>query len=368
MAFYRKSQLNRHQRSLVPVYNANKINKSSVTQRSTFFVEREIRQSNNKLWTMASSGSGQASPPYRPYRHLKTLRGHENAVSCVKFSNDGNLLASASLDKTVILWSSSALTLLRRLVGHSEGISDLAWSSDSHYICSASDDRTLRIWDARSSAGECVKTLKGHSNFVFCVNFNPQSNLIVSGSFDETIRIWEVKTGKCLHVIRAHSLPVTSVHFNRDGSLIVSGSHDGSCKIWDTASGTCLKTLLEDKTAAVSFAKFSPNGKFILVATLNDTLKLWNYSTGKFLKIYTGHVNNVYCVTSTFSVTNGKYIVSGSEDHCVYLWDLQQKTMVQKLGGHSDTAISVSCHPSENKIASAALGNDKTVRIWFQDT
>lgn len=96
--------------------------------------------------------------------------------------------------------------------------------------------------------------------------------------------------------------------------------------------------------------------------------KLWNYSTGKFLKIYTGHVNNVYCVTSTFSVTNGKYIVSGSEDHCVYLWDLQQKTMVQKLEGHSDTAISVSCHPSENKIASAALGNDRTVRIWFQDT
>ncbi|KAM2003937.1 hypothetical protein ACFX15_027447 [Malus domestica] len=48
---------------------------------------------------MTSSGSGQASP-YRPYRHLKILRGHEDPVACVKYSNDGTLLASASLDKT----------------------------------------------------------------------------------------------------------------------------------------------------------------------------------------------------------------------------------------------------------------------------
>ncbi|TQD85956.1 hypothetical protein C1H46_028502 [Malus baccata] len=43
---------------------------------------------------MASSGSGQASPPYRPYRHLRILP--ESAMSCVKFSSDGSLLASAS--------------------------------------------------------------------------------------------------------------------------------------------------------------------------------------------------------------------------------------------------------------------------------
>lgn len=95
--------------------------------------------------------------------------------------------------------------------------------------------------------------------------------------------------------------------------------------------------------------------------------KLWNYCAGKFLKLYAGHTNRVYCITSTFSVTNGKYIVSGSEDKCVYLWDLQQKTMIQKLEGHTDTVISVTCHPTENKIASAGLDSDRTVRIWIQD-
>lgn len=95
--------------------------------------------------------------------------------------------------------------------------------------------------------------------------------------------------------------------------------------------------------------------------------RLWNFSTGKFLKTYTGHVNSKYCISATFSITNGKYIVSGSEDNCLYLWELQSRKIVQKLEGHSDPVISVACHPTENMIASGALGEDKTVKIWTQE-
>jgi len=71
-----------------------------------------------------------------------------------------------------------------------------------------------------------------------------------------------------------------------------------------------------------------------------------------------------YCIFANFSVTGGKWIVSGSEDSQVYIWNLQTKEIVQKLEGHTDVVLSTACHPTENMIASSSLETDKTIRIW----
>src|SRR5688572_7979976 len=77
-----------------------------------------------------------------------------------------------------------------------------------------------------------------------------------------------------------------------------------------------------------SHVRFSPNSKFLLAATQDSTIRLWNFQTSRCVKTYTGHTNRTYCIVVCFSTIKGTYVISGSEDAKVYIWDLQSRKLV----------------------------------------
>lgn len=77
---------------------------------------------------------------------------------------------------------------------------------------------------------------------------------------------------------------------------------------------------------------FTPNAKFVIAATLDSTIRLWDYQSDQTLKAYTGHTNRKYCIPSALTST-GKYLVAGSEDGKLIIWDVQTREIVQEVTG-----------------------------------
>lgn len=260
--------------------------------------------------------------PPRPYALLPFHGEHKRAVSSVAFAPTPReyvavstaRCATGSADGTAKIWDltpamlqsininddsggandkQSSSTPLKPLTlsGHTRGINDVAWSPSRRYLSTASDDKTLRLWDASTS--DALVEFKGHLAFVFSTHFSPVSDLMASGSFDSTVKLWDVRSGSCVSTLPAHSDPVTSVRFNYDGTCVASGSHDGLVRVWDTAAGQCLKTIVgEEKHGgaggsaagglAVGCVTFSPNGKYLLSGSLDGKVRLWDLVGGKW--------------------------------------------------------------------------------------
>ena len=116
-------------------------------------------------------------------------------------------------------------------------------------------------------------------------------------SFLLSVEIFYSLSGTCLKTLVGHSGAVTAVQFNLDGTLLISCSYDGKCCVWDVLSGCCLKSILSNENShlSISHARLSPNGKYLLMSTLDSIIRLWDYKIGqgRVLKTYQGIINFV---------------------------------------------------------------------------
>jgi WD40 repeat protein len=276
------------------------------------------------------------------------LVGHQGAVKGVAFSPNGQIVASASGDQTVKLWSRNG-KLLRTLIGHHSLVWDVAFSSDGNTIVSGSMDGTVKFWNLN---GNLRFQRIAHRGGVLAVSVS--NSLIVSAGSDKTIKLW-TGDGKLLQALTGHRGPVWDVAISRDEKLIVSGSEDKTVKLWNR-NGILLATLI-GHNSPVRRVAINPQGTVIASTSGDNTVKLWNRD-GVLLKTLFGHQNEVWGVA--FS-PDGQMLATAGNDQAIKLWKLDG-TLLTTFKGHSDWINGITFSPDGSLIASA--GQDKTVRLW----
>lgn len=335
---------------------------------------------------------------------MATLQGHHNWVLCCSWSPDGELIATGSMDNTIRLWESQkGKPSGDALRGHSKWITSLSWEpihlvkpGDKPRLATASKDGTIKIWDTTRRV--CLLTLSGHASSVSCIKWGGR-NVLYSGSHDKTIRCWDMNlNGKCINILKSHAHWVNHLSLSTDYALrvgafdhkgekpvsaeeaqqkalknyekvakkngeleelMVTASDDFTMYLWNPLKATKPITRMTGHQKLVNHVAFSPDGRYIVSASFDNSIKLWNGRDGKFISTFRGHVASVYQVAWS---SDCRLLVSCSKDTTLKVWDVKTRKLSVDLPGHQDEVYTVDWSVDGKRVCSG--GKDKMVRIW----
>lgn len=275
---------------------------------------RAVKFNPNMLQIVSCGGSAVFVWHFKKQLRPHQFDGHKADVTDVSISQDGSLIASSSVDKTVRLWKNSCRGDSVQIKGHTGPVRSVCFSNDDSQLLTASDDKIIKIWS--TELRKFQSSLDGHKNWVRCARFAPdRTTMIASCGDDKTVKVWDTRERKCTMTFSEHVDAVNKVLFHPDGSCIAACSDDNSVKVWDVRAQRLLQHY-DAHSGSVTDICFDDGG-CLLSTSLDQTLKLWDLREGSLTYTAQGHEGPV--LSCAFSPKKG-YFATGGQDCMVHVW------------------------------------------------
>ncbi|CAI9743200.1 jouberin-like isoform X2 [Octopus vulgaris] len=322
-----------------------------------------------------------------PNTLLRTLKSGWNGCYTIKFSHDGRKIACGCHDLDeypVLVYEVTTGQLVNRFLGHFGLIYAVSWSNSDKLLCSASADGTARIWiNERSESGEGAKLLP-HPAYVYCCSFHVRNDdLIVTGGYDEIIRIWDIKGdpkyGELQQEIESHKGYINAICFDELGDKMYSADSVGNLLVWncyvsDSQDGKAFQkdwTLFQDISIPdfhgipINSLTLHCSGRRLLVHYRDSVLRMINLRILRVMQKYIGALNFRKHLQSTLTPC-GSYLLSGSEDNYVYVWNTETGDHVYKYTSmnYKQPVTGIDYHPKDHIVAFCSPGRNQLVYIY----
>jgi WD40 repeat protein len=165
-------------------------------------------------------------------------------------------------------------------------------------------------------------------------------------------------------VLALHSKALSTASFSPDGRRIVTASLDNTARVWDAESGTAI-AVLKGHDDGVNSASFSPDGRRIVTASDDNSARVWDAKSGKSIAVLTGH--NGAVTSASFSPDGRRVLTASYSDKTARVWDVENGTSmngtsIAVLNGHDSFLKSASFSPDGRRIVTAS--EDTTARVW----
>ncbi|OAQ31114.1 WD40 repeat-like protein [Linnemannia elongata AG-77] len=288
-----------------------------------------------------------------------TLHGHEQTVSCISYSFDGDYIATASEDNTVRIWSTQFGDLVHTLEGHAQPVHGVAFSPDGRQLAFCSQHSTVHTWGTETGQ-EIFQFNRGVD--MFTVAYSPKGRQLAAGGASPRVPVWDPCTGELLHELTGHTGGVLGLKFSLDGLQIASCGQDGTIRLFDALNGTLLNTF-SGHLFEVTCIAYSPTRDYIASGSRDRTVRIWK--TGEPWSDAFSHrqVEGIACLDVS---QNGKQVVIGKADGSIHFWEIWAGKPRIVSTGHTSQVLKVEFSPNGEQVVSASM--DGTVRLWCAET
>jgi WD40 repeat protein len=248
---------------------------------------------------------------------------------CAAFSPDGKWFL-VYLHSRLVFWdltTRKALDLLsphvrdERVPGMEQPfrrhmtIEGMAFSPDSKLALTGGGDNLLRLWEFPS--GKEVRSFHGHQHAITAVAYAPDGKHLLSGDKEGTIKVWDADNGKCLQTWANAPFPVLSMTFSLDSKrALFLVKEQQTFTVWEVPSGKAVQTFVD--ASMVTAAALAPNGKQVLSANAQGSLKLWDVANGKVVQ----EIQTNPGIQRLALLSDGKRALTGPGRGEAHLWDL----------------------------------------------
>nr|XP_011711244.1 striatin isoform X4 [Macaca nemestrina] len=292
-----------------------------------------------KMWNLQKTAPAKKSTSL-DVEPIYTFRAHKGPVLCVVMSSNGEQCYSGGTDGLIQGWNTTnpnidpydsydPSVLRGPLLGHTDAVWGLAYSAAHQRLLSCSADGTLRVWNTTEVAPALSV-------------FNDTQELGIPASVD-------LVSSDPSHMVASFSKGYTSI-FNMETQqriLTLESNVD------TTANSSCqINRVISHPTLPIS-----------ITAHEDRHIKFYDNNTGKLIHSMVAHLE---AVTSLAVDPNGLYLMSGSHDCSIRLWNLESKTCIQEFTAHrkkfEESIHDVAFHPSKCYIASA--GADALAKVF----
>ncbi|KAK7680552.1 hypothetical protein QCA50_016333 [Cerrena zonata] len=223
----------------------------------------------------------------------------------------------------------------------------------------------------RDSNFDAINILPGHKAEVFVCSWNPKNvNQLATGSKDTIVHLWNLHQPDpdgpitsdaplIPHLPTAEQGDITSLDWNENGTLLAFGSYDATLRICTPTSEVYFSK--EQHQGPIFATRFSKSGKWLLTASLDGSVCLWDIPAKQLHSQYNLH--SAYCLDIEWLAED--LFASCGADGKIHIMRIQQMTPLKTLIGHENEVNQIKYNPEKCLLASCS--DDKTARIWQMD-